>query len=284
MSTHTTGSVILAALGFVFNAATVVGQDGYFVRIEAGVARMGATKETDPITSHDEYPAHDVKLAAFDIGRHEVTVKEFAEFVGAGGYTREDFKPFWDVEAYGEANHFGSWKAPNKWEDQLQFPSRPVTGVSWYEAMAFCRWRSRLDGRLINLPTEAQWERAARGLEARRFAWGEKIPDDTLRLNYDGKIGHPAEVGSYPDGNTPTKDPIWDLAGNVLEWCLDRKVSYAIEVRVGDGLRDGRSEYRVVRGGSYFHDGRSLRAACRSGVGSIARSDVVGFRVVRVVP
>lgn len=277
-------SVILAVAGIAVSATRARGQDqGEWVRIEAGTFLMGANRESDPIASYDEAPQHDVKLAAFDIGRYEVTVKEFSEFVDAGGYTNEDLRVFWDSTAEGEANRFGSWKAPDNWDQQLRHPNRPVTGVSWYEAMAYCRWRSRRDGRRITLPTEAQWERAARGLEGRRFPWGSQIPDGSLRLNYDKKVGHPTDVGSLPEGNTPGTNPISDLAGNALEWCLDRKVSYGVEPRPGDGLREGRSLYRVVRGGSLYHDGPGLRAACRGAAGPKVRDGYVGFRLVRAL-
>jgi formylglycine-generating enzyme required for sulfatase activity len=166
---------------------------------------------------------------------------------------------------------------------QLAYPNRPVAGVSWYEAMAYCRWRSRRDGQRITLPTEAQWERAARGTERRRFPWGSQIPDGTLRASFGESVGHTTDVGSHPDGDTPGTNPISDLGGNVLEWCLDRKVSYESVPRAGDGLRDGRSGQRVTRGGSFYHDRRSLRAASRSGQEPGVRTALLGFRLVRVV-
>lgn len=274
-------SRVLVAVVIVVCATTAQAEDpGYWVRIDAGTFPMGANKASDPIASHDEAPKQDVTLATFGIGRHEVTVREFAAFVTAGGYSSEDFRPLWDLTAHGEGNRFGAWTAPENWEAQLSHPNRPVTGVSWYEVMVFCRWRSRLDGQRITIPTEAQWERAARGLEGRRFAWGSEIPDGTLRLNYNKNVGHPTDVGTHPDGNTPGTN-ISDLAGNAWEWCLDRKVSYRNEARAGDGLRDGRSQYRVVRGGSFYHDGPDVRAASRFGAGPQVRVDHVGFRLVR---
>lgn len=276
-------SRVFAAVGIVVCATTAQAKDPeYWVRIDAGTFHMGANEESDPIASNDEAPEHAVKLAAFDIGRHEVTVWEFAEFVAAGGYSSEDLRALWDLTAYGEANRFESWTAPQKWKEQLSHPNRPVTGVSWYEVIAYCRWRSRHDGHQITLPTEAQWERAARGLEARRFPWGSQIPDGSLRLNYNKNVAHPTDVGSHPDGNTPGTN-ISDLAGNAWEWCLDRKVSYRMEPRAGDGFRAGRSQYRVVRGGSFHHDGPSVRAASRFGAGPQVRRDHVGFRLVRSV-
>ena len=271
-------SRVLAAVGIVVCATTAQAQGaGNWAQIDAGTFQMGANKGGDPLATNDEGPARNVSLVAFDIGRHEVTVRKFAEFVAAGGYDNEEL---WDLSAYGEVNRFGAWYEPHNWQAQLSHPNRPVTGVSWYEAMAFCRWKSVQVGRRITLPTEAQWERAARGVEGRRFAWGNKIPDGSLSLNYNKNIGHPTDVGTHPDGNTPGTN-ISDLAGNAWEWCLDRKVSYRIDPRAGDGLRTGRSQYRAVRGGSFHHEGPKLRAACRFGAGPQVRIDSVGFRLVR---
>ncbi len=271
-------SRVLAAVVIVVCATTALAQGpGYWVKINAGTFLMGANEGPDPIAARDEAPEHPVTLAAFDIGRHEVTVLEFAKFVAAGGYDREGL---WDRTAQGEANRFGAWSEPHDWQAQLSHPNRPVTGVSWYEAMAFCKWRSARQGRAIRLPTEAQWERAARGVAGRRFAWGNKIPDGSLNLNYNKNIGHTTDVGTHPDGNTPGTN-ISDLAGNAWEWCRDRKVSYRIDPRAGDGLRTGRSQYRAIRGGSFHHEGPKLRAASRSGAGPQVRIDSVGFRLVR---
>lgn len=274
--------VLAFAVGTAAAPSAQDGVPGYWVRIEAGTFPMGASRESDSIASFDEAPEHKVTLAAFDIGRREVTVRRFAAFVKAGGYSDEAMRPLWDLVEFGEANRFGAWDSPLDWDGQAQHPDRPVTGVSWYEAMAYCRWLSLQTDEKITLPTEAQWERAARGTEGRRFPWGSQIPDGTLQLNIDGHIGHAADVGTHPDGDTPGTQPISDLAGNAWEWCLDRKVSYGVEPRAGDGLRDGRSGYRAVRGGSFMHSGKDLRAACRSGAGPTVRTEVLGFRLVRM--
>ena len=269
-------SRVLVAVGIVVCATAAQGA-GNWVRIDAGTFQMGANEGPDPIAARDEAPEHPVTLAAFDIGRYEVTVQQFAKFVAAGGYGNEGL---WDRTAQSEANRFGVWSEPHDWQAQLSHPNRPVTGVSWYEAMAYCKWRSARQGRAIRLPTEAQWERAARGLAGRRFAWGNQIPDGSLNLNYNKNIGHTTDVGTHPDGNTPGTN-ISDLAGNAWEWCLDRKVSYRIAPRAGDGFRTGRSQYRAIRGGAFHHEGPELRAACRSGAGPQVRIDSVGFRLVR---
>ncbi len=135
----------------------------------------------------------------------------------------------------------------------------PVVNVSWYDAMAYAAW---LGG---NLPTEAEWELAARGSVGRIYPWGNERPTRT-RANYDadgggvGRIAAAAPVGSFPEGATPER--IHDLAGNVWEWC-----------------RDGQANARVLKGGSYFNDERYLAAAPRNSLHPEGREGVVGFRV-----
>lgn len=127
-----------------------------------------------------------------------------------GGY---DLEPLWT------AGGFGQFAAPEGWEPQLEHPNWPVTGVSWYEAQAYCRWTR------CRLPTEAQWERAARGGDDRRYPWGNNdVPAPELLNCGESKIGHPTPVGVYPRGVSP--EGIADMAGNVWEWCEDGKRKY----------------------------------------------------------
>ena len=136
----------------------------------------------------------------------------------------------------------------------------PVVSVSWYDAMAYAAW---LGG---TLPTEAQWEFAARGSAGRTYPWGNERPTRT-RANYDpdggggvGRAPGTAPVGSFPEGATPER--IHDLAGNVWEWC-----------------RDGPSNARVLKGGSYFNGERYIAAAPRNSLHPEGSESVVGFRV-----
>ena len=139
-----------------------------WVPIAAGTFRMGAQK-TDPAQPNydeeahdDEAPVHEVKLSAFEIGRYPVTVNEYKRFMDDGGYQREELRA---------AGGFGERKTPDNWDEQQRHPTRPVVGVNWYEAAAYCAWAG---GRL---PTEAEWERAARGTDGRKYSWGGEAPD-----------------------------------------------------------------------------------------------------------
>jgi formylglycine-generating enzyme required for sulfatase activity len=240
---------------------------------------MGAQKTDpqghnhDPNSDDDESPVHLVHLDGYRIGRYPVTVDQYRLFVENGGY---ELEPLW------EAGGFGQFPAPDRWEQQLEHPNWPVTGVSWYEAQAFCRWTK------CRLPTEAQWERAARAGDDRRYPWGNDEPDPA-RMNYATKtkdawkpnVGHPTPVGVYPRGSSP--EGIADMAGNVLEWCQDGKREYS-SGDVRNPVGPTQSEVgRVVRGGSWSYDPRACRVSFRYAHHPSSRYQYVGFRLVCVL-
>ncbi|HEV3202262.1 MAG TPA: SUMF1/EgtB/PvdO family nonheme iron enzyme, partial [Bryobacteraceae bacterium] len=168
-----------------------------------------------------------VKLSAYQIGRFPVTVSEYRRFIEADGY-RED--RWWS------AGGFGQKTQPWGWDDQMLHSNRPVVGVTWYEASAYCAWAG------ARLPAEAQWERAARGMEGREYPWGNEVPDRT-RCNFDRNVEHVTPVGLYPAGATP--EGVHDLVGNMLEWVHDQYM---------------KKERRRVRGASYVDTANALRA------------------------
>jgi formylglycine-generating enzyme required for sulfatase activity len=262
-------------------AAEALGQAGdprlqrdNWVTIEAGRFWMGAQKENsskpnyDPEAYGDEGPVHEVSLKAYKIGRYPVTVDEYRRFVENEGYTN----PRW-----WQAGGFGQNQEPGEWDEQLLHPNRPVVGVSWFEAAAYCAWAG------ARLPTEAEWEQAARGTSGRKYPWGNEGPN-TERANYaDGKVGHPTPVGLYPRGATP--EGIEDLAGNVWEWVADWYGAYYDESPGPNPEGPESGKERVLRGGSWSVYPRYLRAAIRFRFDPEDRVGNVGFRCAReVVP
>ena len=241
-----------------------------WVSIPASEFRMGAQKDDpskpnyDSEAYEDESPVHGVRLKAYRIGRYPVTVGEYLRFIEARGY--ED-KTFWS------SGGFGQWQAPDEWEEQLEHGNRPVVGVSWFEAAAYATWAGS------RLPTEAEWERAARGPKGRRYPWGDEEPDRS-RMNYDkSKVGHPTPVGVYARGATP--DGILDMAGNVWEWCSDwHDEDYYSEAASDSHQGPSTGEFRVVRGGCWDGGARYCRSAYRGGYAPEGRIFLVGFRVV----
>jgi formylglycine-generating enzyme required for sulfatase activity len=238
-----------------------------WVTIPAGAFWMGAQSVRASERNYDgeaydtEAPVHEVTLAEFRIARYPVTVADYRRFIEDRGYADERW---W------KAGGFEDQQAPDGWPQQILFPSRPVVGVSWSKAIAYCAWAG------CRLPTEAEWERAARGREARKFPWGDE-PIDPERANYDVNVGHPTPVGVYSHGRTP--EGIDDLAGNVWEWCFDRYGPYEkgrgrnpTEVSKDDGC--------VLRGGSWFWDARYARSAVRYWFHRFDRDVNIGFRVV----
>jgi serine/threonine-protein kinase len=156
----------------------------------------------------------------------------------------------------------------------------PVVHVSWTDAVAFCEWLSRRiskdeDPHLVRLPTEAEWEYAARGEGGRKYPWGDAEPSDRL-ANFGRNVGDTTPVGSYPDGATP--EGVHDLAGNVWEWCGDWTGRYPPEDEEDPtGPHSGAS--RVLRGGAFLNFPWNLRAAYRGDRHPEARFDRLGFRV-----
>lgn len=228
-----------------------------------------------------EGPARDVLLEPFAIRKFPITVSEYSEFVQDGGYETLA-ADLWSTEGW-------SWKtslevvAPLDWADQQTLPNAPVTGVSWFEAMAFAAWLSERESSselCCRLPSEAQWEFAAcRDVPPdRQFPWGSRMTlGSGAEANWAGCfLRHKSPVGMFP--KSTTRDGVTDLFGNVEEWCRDHWDSAAPPEWRSDPSSD--LHHRVVRGGSTIRFSRLCRPSYRSRILADHRYHTVGFRPV----
>ena len=285
--------------------------DDTWVEVPAGELVMGTTPKevADLVRRHGknwgnffkrEVPQHRLNLGAFRIGRYPVTNREFKRFIEAGGY---DVREHWSDEGWGwrhrresEEKDLSSWQRrsgrtePAMWQDPsfgARRPTRPVVGVTWYEAQAYCHWLTgylRSTGKLgageiVTLPSEAEWEKAAHGADGRQWPWGNEW-DPTRANTLEGEVRTTTPVGIYLDGESPCL--ALDMAGNVWEWT--RSLYKPYPYRLGDGREDPNSEgSRCLRGGAWLDDAGLARSASR---GDSTPGDAyydVGFRCV-VVP
>jgi formylglycine-generating enzyme required for sulfatase activity len=219
------------------------------VYVPAGEFPMGSS-EADPDAAADEKPQHAVYLDAFWIDRTEVTNAQ-----------------------YGLCVEQGACPEPRYWDDDdLNVPDQPVMEVSWHDAQAYAEWAG---GRL---PTEAEWEKAARGTDGRIYPWGNSAPDCS-KANYAGCSGGPLPAGSHPAGASPYG--ALEMAGNVHEWVADwyDNAYYSRSASSNPtGPDDG--SFRVRRGGTFLHDPSVSRCAHRDGGYPIGRKWIVGLRLV----
>jgi formylglycine-generating enzyme required for sulfatase activity len=209
----------------------------------------------------DEHPQHSVFLSEYVIDKFLVTNRQFARFVSDTGYQPEVDRLF------GGRPKWLSYHKP-------ETDGHPVVSVFWDDAVAYCRWAGK------RLPTEAEWEKAARGADARRYPWGDKEPDKTLAM-FSGTPRSQectTSVGSFPAG--ASSYGCLDLAGNVCEWCADW---YAEDyyLRVGtaqDPKGPVTGSCRVIRGGGWSASAGDLRCARRRPCEPTQRWDDLGFR------
>ena len=237
------------------------------VAVPAGVFIMGDQASDDG--------QHEIELPAYRIGLHPVINEEYAYFVDDEGYT-ERWQRCWTDAGWRYVQGHGL-TGPQGWEDAGEDEAHlPVNGVSWYEARAYCAWLRGVTGRPFALPTEAEWEKAARGEDGRRYPWGaEWVP---RRCNSaEAGLGRVTPVTLYPDGVSPYG--AFDMVGNVWEWCNSSFGSYPY--RNDDGREDpAKISVRAVRGGSWLEHREITRCARRHYLTESVRGDHLGFRVV----
>jgi sulfatase modifying factor 1 len=260
---------------------------GEMVFVPAGNFTMGSSAGNS-----DELPVHTVYLNAFYIDKYEVTNAQFKSFIDAGGYTTQ---AYWSAAGW-SARTSGGWTLPYYWtagtyHSGTAWPNFPVVGVSWYEAEAYANFAGK------RLPTEAEWEKAARGTDQRTYPWGNSI--DGSRANYWAS-GDPYDNNSTPVGfydgrlhpnppfqttNSPSPYGAYDMAGNAWEWVADWYDANYYSVSPSSnppGPLTG--SYRVLRGGGWLDYTYCLRSAFRLGLNPNYRYSYIGFRCARTLP
>ncbi len=217
---------------------------------------------------------HEIELPAFRMALHPVTNQEYARFLADGGYT-ERWASCWTAAGRRYLQDYGLVEPAGWAERGRSRPDHPVVGVSLYEALAYCAWLSRVSGRHFTLPTEAQWEKGARGVDGRCYPWGSDWAAGCCNTASAGVAGT-TPVLSHPTGRSPYG--LFDMAGNVWEWCSSAPDAYPYR---GDDAREdpNRISVRALRGGSWFNEDRLARCAFRTGFTEGFRGDHLGFRL-----
>ena len=275
-----------------------------FVEIPAGPFVMGS--QTGDQDAYDDElgnpPLLDIPYCYW-VARYPVTVAQFGAFWEDGGYEAD--APWWteagrlwrsgEWDSHVQEDGLPSWlqrrpkemrAAPWLWDEQQSCPNRAMMGVSWFEALAYSRWLdTRLraaarwipDGYVVRLPTEAEWEKAARAGDARKYPWGDESWEEQRANILESQIGRVTTVGMYPGGATPAG--VHDLSGNVWEWTLSLYQPYAYKPEDGRNAPDAEGG-RVGHGGSWYDNRRDARCACRDKYGAVNFYLSFGFRVV----
>ncbi|MDE0102844.1 MAG: formylglycine-generating enzyme family protein [Bryobacterales bacterium] len=258
LASLTTAAAFLLAAG---GEPTLPAAPDGMVLIPEGEFTMGRTFSTSddesgmrPLILRDDLPAHTVRLSAYWMDATEVTHAAYREFVAATGRRT----PY----------HWLDGKMPEA------LAEHPVHNVDWGDARAYCEWRGR------RLPTEAEWERAARsGLKGKKYPWGDKSPDR-------GAARYSTPKGSGPVGQFPPNEfGLHDLAGNAAEWCHDwfeRTYYERSPVQNPEGPEEGL--YRIVRGGAWSDGPNRITVFFRNWVRPNQRTPNLGFRCVQDVP
>jgi formylglycine-generating enzyme required for sulfatase activity len=230
--------------------------------VPAGPFVLGSTQsEGEP----DERPQRTLRLSAFFLDRTEVTVAQYRACLGAGACSPPATQRFCNLQHPGKDDH-------------------PVNCVRWQQAADYCEWAG------ARLPTEAEWEKAARGTEGDPYPWGPTPDTCVVAVRFDEKLGHACgEFGTWPVGSKPFgKSPFGalDMAGNVWEWVADWYASDAYaSAPEQDPKGPGAGKYRILRGGGWGKDGPgALRSARRFKFTAEHATPGIGFRCASSAP
>ena len=234
----------------------------YWCKVPAGKFIMGSDQDSDNKKREESITAD------YWIGKYPITYAQYKAFL-------DDPHGFRDGQWW-QGLHANGLAQQKQGAGSQDWPiaNRPAENVSWYEAMAFCRWLSAKLGYAITLPTEQQWEKAARGTDGREYPYSGNFDANKGNTRETG-IGQTSAVGIFPDGMSPYG--VFDMSGNVWEWTLT-------EYESKSGNITDNNNSRSVRGGSWGFDRGLARAAYRGYGGPVFRDGGFGFRVGRSVP
>lgn len=224
------------------------------ILIPAGSFRMGCDAANHAQCEHNELPLHTVILSAYYMDKYEVTIARYRVCVENGGCT----SPEW-----------------GNYTDRKSDPQEPVGAIDWYRATTFCAWAGK------RLPSEAEWEKAARGsTDTRLYPWGDAAPNSTL-AKYGDRTDEtrPDPVGSHPAGASPYG--VMDMAGNINEWVNDWFDLYGTASTVTNPVGPSTGHYRVKRGGDYANDSWLMVTDQRNYGYPNSRAKNDGFRCAR---
>ena len=243
---------------------------GELVVIPAGDFSMGEGREQ-----------HELFLADFQLSKYPVTNAEYERFMEAGGYQN---RSYWTEAGWQEIGQ--KQNEPRFWRDtRFIKPKQPAIGLSWYECVAYCRWLSAETGQLYRLPTEAEWEKGARGVDGRLYPWGNEFEAERLNARAgDQQVCTSTPVGIYPTGVSPYG--LFDCAGNVWEWCATRwKKAFPYDVDQDEWQTDYLEGHnlRVLRSGSWNYQAELTRCVYRFKFQPYGWTDRGGCRVVSPV-
>ena len=251
-----------AAATLVIAGVVCAGAYAYWIFRDPVTAKDGAPAVFVPAGSFvmgddTDSPARQVYLDGFYIDKHEVTIAHYAEFLKATGGARP----------------------PDGWEESNLGASGtlPVVGVDWHDAEAYCRWAGK------RLPTESEWEKAARGTDGRRYPWGNDEPNAAL-ANFGKSAPGPYGGGLAPvDGRAAVKSPYGaqDLAGNASEWVWDWFADGFVRGQVRNPKGPDSGTARVVRGGGWYDAPERLSSTRRWHASPDTRADDIGFRCAK---
>lgn len=278
-------ATLLVACICALNVYAVEPIEPEMVEVPAGKFRSGsnAAEREIYIPSMHEFEQHEVDLPAYQIGKFEISNQQYERFMQDGGYDNADW---WSEDGWAARNQF-AWTEPRRWRDPghngIHMEQYAVAAVSYFEAEAYCRWLAQRTGKPYRLPTEMEWEKAARGTDGRVFPWGGDWRDGACNwvgsetgqrlptVAADG-FAYTAPGGSFPEGVSPYGCE--DMAGNVMEW---------VDAFMQDDAMTIQRPMRVFKGGSFFSGFKRLlrcswRGASWPEVGHVYWGEM-GFRI-----